>query len=200
MLYLRINSSTIVKGLQDLCSNDENKVMVYHYFTYTDRRSQLYDTLLKSLVLQLSKRSKMSQELVIAAYLEADNGARPPDRDELVETLYGLLVLFGSVYIVLDALDECSERGDVFDFLEDLRGRKLPGVRVLLSSKTMEEIEEALDPLFVDKVHIQSSFVDNDIRKHVAFQLSKGRDFRGRWNDADILQIEDRLTSSSDGM
>jgi hypothetical protein len=178
--------------LQELRSNQENKVVACHYFTYTDRRSQLYDTLLKSLVLQLSKRSKISQEYVIAAYLEADNGARAPDRDELVEALYGLLVLFGSVYIVLDALDECSERGDVFDFLEELRGRKLPGVRVLLSSKTM-------DPLSVNKVHIHSSFVNSDIRKHVALQLSNNRDFR-RWDEADRLEMEERLTSSSDGM
>ena len=182
-----------------MCSNDGNKVVVYHYFTYTDRRSQLCDTLLKSLVLQLSRRSKSSQEVLAAAYIKADSGGRALDHDELVETLYDLLALFGSVYIVIDALDECSERGDVFDFLETLRGWKLPGVRVLLSSKTMEEIEEALDPVSVQKVHIQSSFVDNDIRKHVAFQLSNNRDFR-RWDEADRLEIEARLTSSSDGM
>jgi len=75
----------------------------------------------------------------------------------------------------------------------------MPGVQVLLSSKTMEEIEEALIPLSVDKVHIKSSFVDDDIRKHVAFQLSNSRDFR-RWDEADRLEIVARLTESSGGM
>jgi hypothetical protein len=129
----------------------------------------------------------------------ADSGGRALDCDDLKECLKSLLALFESVYIVLDALDECSERGDVFDFLEELHGWVIPGVRVLLSSKTMEEIEEALKPLSLAKVHIQSSLVDSDIRKHVAFQLSNNRNFR-RWDTTDKAEIVDKLSNSSDGM
>jgi hypothetical protein len=138
--------------------------------------------------------------LMMRPIAEADSGGRALDYDEMKEHLRSLLGLFNSVYIVLDALDECSERGEVFDFLEELHGWKMPGVRVLLSSKTMEESQEAFEPLVVTKVHVQSSVVDNDIRKHVAFQLSNNRDFRKRWNEEERREIENRITSSSDSI
>lgn len=154
---------------------------------------------MKSLIFQLARCGGASRQILFDAYLEADNGGRALDYDELKECLKSLLTLYESIYIVLDALDECSERGDVFDFLEELHGWEIPGVRVLLSSKTMEEIGEALKPLYLAKVHIQNSLVDKDIRKHVAFQLSNNRDFR-RWDATDKAEIVDKLSNSSDGM
>ncbi|KAN0112496.1 hypothetical protein V8E51_005447 [Hyaloscypha variabilis] len=192
--------STAVKRLQDICAKRESEVVAYHYFTYTDARSQIYDTLLKSLVLQLGRCRSSSRQVLIDAYDEADCGGRALIDEELKEHLKSLLGLFQSVYIILDALDECSERRDVFDFLEELHGWKIPGVRVLLSSKTMEEIQEAVATYSVTRVHVQSSVVDDDIRKHVAFQLSNNRDLRKRWNEVERLEIENRLTSSSDGI
>jgi hypothetical protein len=129
-------------------AEDENKVVAYHYFTFTDKRSQIYDTLLKSLVLQLALLRSASRQVLVDAYDEADSGGRALDYDEVKEHLKSLLKLFDSSYIVLDALNECSERGEVFDFLEELHGWNVPGTRVLMSLwTTCQERRFVPDPL-----------------------------------------------------
>lgn len=155
--------------------------------------------MLKSILLQIAQSHSLSRKKFVDAYEKANSSGCIFDRDEMMKLLASLTEVFKSVYIVIDALDECTERGEVFDFLEELQGRQLPQVRVLLSSKTMEEIEDAFKKLTIDKIFVESNVVDVDIKKHIEFQLKNNRALREKWNDDEQRDIEDKITSSSNG-
>jgi hypothetical protein len=47
-----------------------------------------------------------------------------------------------SKYIVLDALDECTDREDLLTFICDLTNSKIDGLRIMATSRRERDIEE----------------------------------------------------------
>ena len=109
----------------------------------------------------------------------------------------------GDIYIILDALDECTERNELFEDLETVISWKDVNLHVIVTSRMEKDIDEALTPLINsrNRIGIQSTRVDDDIRTYIHDRLQVDRKLK-RWQKDTKVQgmIEDTLMRKADGM
>jgi type III secretory pathway component EscV len=110
---------------------------------------------------------------------------------------------FTHVYIVLDALDECTQRQELVDVLETMAGWQLGNVHLLMTSRKERDIESSLESYVKeeDTICLQRDVVDKDIQRYVQQRLSDDKTLT-KWNkDTAVRQeIEAALMHGARGM
>src|SRR5258707_15295064 len=83
--------------------------MAYYYFDFRDVKKQDCYGLLSSLISQLSADSDACHNTLSKLYSDNIRGTRKPDVDALKKCLTDMLNLRekGTIYIIVDAVDEC---------------------------------------------------------------------------------------------
>lgn len=120
-----------------------------------------------------------------------------------MNTFRQMLASVGDTYIVLDALDECVERNELFRDLEQFCSWEGVDLHVLATSRREPDIEEALTPLCDsrDRISIQSELVDIDIRTYIQDRLQFDPKLKKRQEDPKIqVEIKDALMTKANGM
>lgn len=105
----------------------------------------------------------------------------------------------GSKYIVLDALDECTDREDLLTFLCDSVNSKLTGLCVMATSRREKDIEEHLRPIANYNIDIQSAVVDKDIEVYVRDRLAIDPKLR-KWPKSVQGEITSVMMEKAKGM
>lgn len=198
-----ILSSTIIKHMLQHCENDIQKVTVYFYFDFNDSQKQDPELMFRSLLRQLLQCLAVTHKDVDALFLSCKNGEKQPSLHELLDVMPKVMRQFTHVYIVLDALDECTQRSELMSMLESVIGWKLDMVHLLLTSRKERDIETSLES-HIEKdniVSLQRDIVNEDISRYVRNRLHEDKAL-AKWNkDADIKQeIETALMSRAGGM
>lgn len=192
-------SSTVIAEVLE----EGHPAVAYFYFDFNDLEKQRSDRMMRSLITQLSAQSAKFLTELESLYSSCQNGERQPDVQRLGTVLKDIIERSGKTYIIIDALDECSNRHELIDILEEIQSWELPQLHMLLTSRRLVDIEEMLDPLTnaEQRICIQSTLVDVDIRTYVHETLHKDRRFR-RWRDKPHVQgeIEKELMNKADGM
>lgn len=108
---------------------------------------------------------------------------------------------FKHAYVVLDALDECTEREDLLAFIEELVRTELNQLHILTTSRREGDIEASLGPLTQDqnKICIQSALVDADIQVHIRERFQNDPKL-SRWPPKVHAEIEESLIKDANGM
>lgn len=142
-------------------------------------------------------------------YLSHDEGSRQPGESDLVDCLKEILSVHGQgkIYIILDALDECSNnsgmptsREKVLRLLEDLISLGLPHVHICVTSRPEVDIQTALEHLASHSVSLHE---EGGQRKDIVDFLKSAveSDQRmGKWRDEDKQLVIDTLAREADGM
>ena len=196
-------SSTIINEvLQETRSNSEVAV-AYFYFDFGDVEKQTSDKMVRSLITQLSRQPTKKLDSLEALFSFCNNGKQQPDVERLLVVLQEVVEGFSKTYIILDALDECSDREGLLDIVDQMHGWKLPQLHMLFTSRRLIDIEDSLGPLIDtrSKICIQSALVDADILTYVRKRLQNDRHLR-RWGNKPEVQeeIETALMQKADGM
>jgi hypothetical protein len=110
---------------------------------------------------------------------------------------------FPQSYIILDALDECTNRAELMDILESMARWRLEGLHILITSRKERDIESSLED-FVDKrntICLQSKLVDKDIYTYIHQRLSDDKNL-SKWQKHDDIrqEIETTLMKGAQGM
>jgi hypothetical protein len=174
-------SSAIIHELSPYCLQDPSLAIAYFYFDFNDGRKQSVRNLISSLVTQLSRKCPSCPDCLATLYSSCIYGLNQPSTSSLTQILRDILAIFRHAYIVLDALDECSEQDDLLSFLEEIADWKLDPLHILVTSRPDRMTIERLACKFSNAIEIQSAIVDVDIRIHILerlqndFQLSKWR-------------------------
>ncbi|EUC41885.1 hypothetical protein COCMIDRAFT_49808, partial [Bipolaris oryzae ATCC 44560] len=85
--------------------------IAYIYFDYADKEAQSLENVFASVLKQVVLcKEKESIEEVRRLYRACNMGAQRPEIDTLVETLGHMSQYFKQIFIVFDALDECSDK------------------------------------------------------------------------------------------
>jgi hypothetical protein len=198
-----ILSSTVIEHLLQHCHDDTRIVTAYFYFDFNDAQKQDTELMLCSLLCQLLRRVVVIPMGVDALYSSCENGQRKPSLHALLDVTRQVAQEFAHVYVVLDALDECSQRSDLMDMLETMAGWQLDNLHLLMTSRKERDIESSLESYVgeEDAVCLQRDIVDKDIQRYVQQRL---RDDKGlaKWNkDAAVRQdIEEALMHGARGM
>lgn len=198
-----ILSSTIIEHLLQHCDDDASMVTAYFYFDFNDAQKQDPELMLRSLISQLLQRSVTIPKDVDVLFTACGNGQRQPSLRALLEVTPQVMQQFTHVYIVLDALDECTQRPELIDMLETVAGWQLDSVHLLMTSRKERDIESSFGGYVEeeDSICLQRDVVDKDIQQYVQQRLSDDKAL-AKWNkDATIRrEIEAALMRGACGM
>jgi hypothetical protein len=198
-----ILSSTIIEHLVQHCHDHTSIVTPYFYFDFNDMQKQDPELMLRSLLCQLLQRSVVIPRGVDALFLSCKNGQRKPSLHALLDVIRQVAQEFAHIYIVLDALDECTQRLELMDMLETIAGWRLENLHLLMTSRKERDIESSLESYIKeeDTVCLQRDVVDQDIQRYVQQRLSNDKGL-AKWNkDATIRQeIETAMMCGAHGM
>lgn len=177
--------------------------MLYFYFDFDDVEKQGQEKMIRSLILQLSSQCGSTPQGLEALYSSCMNGERQPTHEMLKATLYQTMVSFNETFIILDALDECLERQELLEDIEEFNSWTDANLHLLSTSRREKDIEERIEPLARDrgKISMDSVRINDDIRAYVHERLRADPELK-RWRKQPKVQqeIENTLMDKADGM
>jgi hypothetical protein len=196
-------SSTAIEHLQQYCNEDSQKITVYFYFDFNDTRKRSPEAMLFSLFCQLLQRLATIPDSVNALFSSSGKGHRRPSTHELVKIVPHVLQQFTHVYVVLDALDECTQRLELMEMLETVVGYQLDNVHLLMTSRRERDIEMSLESYIQEEnsVCLQKDVVDEDILRYVQQRLREDKGL-AKWSKEVAIreEIETALMRGARGM
>ena len=195
-------SSTVIVEVQKTLPTDRT-TMAYFYFDFNDINKQKPENMIRSLIEQLSGQSTKPLRRLESLFSFCNNGERQPNLESLIEVLKEIIECLDDTSIILDALDECSEREELFRIINEIQTWKPQRFCLLVTSRRLPDIEEALAPLTSsqDRICIQSKVVDADILAYINERLQNDQGL-SRWRNKPQVQEEIRsvLMKKADGM
>ena len=196
-------SSTVVHEVRQDCRLGNKTAVAFFYFDFNDADKQKSESMIRSLITQLSEqrldRSQELDDLYSACY----DGKRQPDTDSLMKVLEKSAEEMDRTYIILDALDECSDTRELLNRIEEIQKWEHIQLHVLLTSRRHSDIEEAVE-LFTEpeqRISIQNAPVNADISTYVHARLQKDSRLK-RWRTSPQVreEIKATLIEKADGM
>ncbi|KAJ6567471.1 hypothetical protein B0H10DRAFT_1071266 [Mycena sp. CBHHK59/15] len=131
-------SSTVIRKLfHDQQEIAQRAAVAYFYFDFRDQKKQLMQTMLRTIVLQLSAQSPHPYQALNTQYM-LSKGQTLPNTQELRHVLEELLRELGRTYIIVDALDECTdtEHECLIDLISTLRGWTRTPLHLMMTSQS----------------------------------------------------------------
>ena len=203
-------SSSVIEDIMVVCEAG-SAIMAYFYFDFRDLNKQNCHDLLRSLVFQLSIHSSPCCGILHRIYKTHKDGTQQPSDDTLKGCLKEMLRLLaqGSIFIILDALDECpdspglpSPRNEVLQLVKELVDLRLHGLYICATSRPEVDIRAVLEPLAFRSVSLhdesgQKTDIDDYVRNVVNSSPSTAM---RRWRDDDKNLVIKTLTERADGM
>jgi ankyrin repeat domain-containing protein 50 len=194
-----ILSSTVIQHTLRHRRNNTDIGIAFHYFTFSDNSKQHVSGLLRTLLLQLSNQLD-DGDATLTQLSETYKDGEPPIQ-ALEGTLKQVVGKFQDVYVIIDALDE-SPRGDrrdaVLDTLSEMRGWKIRGLHLLVTSRDEPDIRAQVTPQMNEEVCMDNGVVDQDIKDYVVQRLRDDRKFKkfAQYH----TEIENTLIERADGV
>ncbi|KFZ14934.1 hypothetical protein V501_02978 [Pseudogymnoascus sp. VKM F-4519 (FW-2642)] len=142
-------SAPAIHSLTGSCENSPYKALAYYYFSFTEQPEQDASRMLSSIIRQLcGARPDSPAWLNNLGSTFRDKGARPT-LEHLEGAVWNAVEGFNAVYLIIDALDECttskSTRATLMKSLVKLQKCSPPNVHILVTSRKEPDIEAALD-------------------------------------------------------
>jgi len=175
-----------------------NVAIAYFYFDFRDNDKRKISGMLQSCLAQLAAKSTTFPVTVEALYKKCNLGSQQPTQGDLRSALSSVVGGFDRVFLVLDALDECSEWNQ-FTGLFNMSNEWRDNLHLLMLSRREFDIERALEPYHPVKIHIDQSQLDADVRLHVKSRLKNDIQFSVVPKDLKD-HIEDTLVEQAGGM
>lgn len=190
-------SSTIVEHLMTQVQQHPKIALAYFYFDFNGDLNGA----LKSLIAQLSAQSSDIPRSLTNLYEElSTKTSTSPTDDALLECFRNILLSFHHIYIVFDALDEAARNTEVLSFISTIKAWEYQRLRLLVTSRQLTEIEEALSPLVSSRMCLQDNIsARSDIRYFVSEKMEHDK-IMSKWPQDIRDQIESKLTQEGDGM
>jgi hypothetical protein len=192
-------SSTIIEDVLRHCQSDPTFVIAYFYFDFSDTLKQSSESLVRSLITQLSSQSSSCPEALKSLYSENLNGHRQPTTEDLMVILKYIVGSFQHVYVVIDALDECQDQEQLLPLIEEIVEWKLGNLHILATSRHERDIEDCIGPLVSAQINLHSVQVNADIHTHLWERLKNDSKLK-KWPAKIHGQIEAALMDGAHGM
>lgn len=200
-------SSTIIEEVRDICRTGL-AILAFFYFDFRDAAKQDVRSLLSSLLVQLSGQSNGFCTILSELYSDHDGGSQQPSEDALMECLKDMLTLPDQeeIYIVVDALDECSNssrfptpREQVLIIIQELVDLQLPLLHFCVASRPEVDIRDALESLADLNVSLHEQAGQNrDISDYIESVISLDPMMR-RWREEDKQSVIKTLIKKAGG-
>ncbi|KAL9040259.1 MAG: hypothetical protein Q9214_004559, partial [Letrouitia sp. 1 TL-2023] len=192
--------STIIEHMAQFTRIHPEHALCYYYFDWNDSENKIVSTMLRSIIAQLCGNRYAVPDAIGKLYHRERGNTKDPGARTLLETLSSVVdEVQMHVYVVVDALDESSERDLALDTLSSILKMNPNRVQILVASRRERDIEFGLQPLAGSIVSMQRKVVDEDIAIHVHNRLLQDR-YLKRWPDPVKEDIKSTLVRLSEGM
>ncbi|KZP07449.1 hypothetical protein FIBSPDRAFT_998150, partial [Athelia psychrophila] len=133
--------STVIDDILNHCAGKSTHACAYFFFDNKSGQSDLssHNKFLRSIIRQLSHQSSSFPASLMEIY---DGGHQQPSLASLQLTLRRIIEGFEHAYIVVDALDECTDRKKVLAWIEELMQWHGGKLHILLSSRPETDIKK----------------------------------------------------------
>lgn len=192
-------SSTIIQDIISQYQSEPTIAIAYFYFDFNDMDKQRTEKLIRSLILQFAVQCPKLPESLESAYTRSLSESKQPTTEELTFLLGQVVKYFDSIYILLDALDECTDREDLFEFIVALIDGNNSDLHLLVTSRKENDIAMSLEPLVKFQQAIQGAHVDADIRVHILEMITNDPKLK-KWPANVQKEIENALMRGANGM
>lgn len=171
--------------------------VAYVFCNYKMQPDQNTTSLLSAILKQLVQLQPSAAEAANALYKTHDSKGTKATVDEITGALKTTLKSFSTTFIVVDALDECSdERGTPLQLLAELRDLQIEGdLRLMATSRFIPDIVEE----FKSTSRLEVRANPEDVAKFVKGQIPRlprcircDRELQG--------QVEEKIVKAVDGM
>ncbi len=183
--------------------------LAFFYCDFRDDQKKDRRGLLSSLLVQLSEQSDTYSAILSKFYEAHRSGSQHASDSELADCLKDMLKLPGqaTVYMVIDALDECPKatssqfpREKVLEIVEDLVESQIPNLRICVTSRPEADILSSPEPLAFRSVSLHSEDGQvHDIAEYIESFVHSDREMR-RWKATDKQLVIEVLTKNANGM
>lgn len=199
-----ILASTVIETLK---ANEEcSQALLYFYFDFADIKKQSFENILRSLTNQLYCQNKdIHIQYLDPLYSACHDGQDQPNIASLCKAFESMIQEAGKVWIVLDALDECTSREELLPWIRELlrNAETRKTIHLLATSRPEQDIREAIDDYNFSKgqITIDDDLLKMDIRNYVKASVREHNGLR-RWREYPDIQeeIEATLLEKANGM
>jgi hypothetical protein len=188
--------STVIENIRGRCTGDEICAFFYFDSISGEAAKQTVSAMLLSLLAQIS--TAQIEPEVRRLYEQCENGRRSPSFDEINKTIWMVLCKGPRVYLILDALDECSERALLLPVIQQILQIDRD-VHLMLTSRKEYDIETTLQTSVAAIVSMEDRRVDSDIQIHVEQCLREDPKLC-KWDEKIKQEIVTELVSGAKGM
>ncbi|KAK5710089.1 hypothetical protein LTR17_019202 [Elasticomyces elasticus] len=199
-------STVIIEHLGELKKQDDSLIVavIYFYFDFSDETKRTVDSMARSLISQCSCQSKSAQRQLDQHFQSHVEGNKQPPTGALLATLLSILEHMGQIRIVLDALDECTTRKELLQWIEGLVAPRAKTLQVIVTSRKEHDIELGISSWArVDEsLSLQGAAVNDDIRAYVEARIEDPRSDLKRWRSRPDVKAEitSKLMEKAKGM
>ncbi|KAK2930486.1 Ankyrin repeat [Fusarium oxysporum f. sp. vasinfectum] len=191
-----ILSTTILDRLLQI---DTHTTLAF-FFDFSDPGKQKLENLLRSLAVQLYHTGNEAARRLDTLFASHDDGRRQPDTNALSACVDTMIQTAGKVFIIIDALDECTAREELLQWLKHLASRK---AQLIVTGRPEVEFQSAIPRSFGKRncVELDKNVINADIRSYIEATLEQKRDFVDKKLSPSILDdIRDKIGDGADGM
>ncbi|EXJ76933.1 hypothetical protein A1O3_10090 [Capronia epimyces CBS 606.96] len=189
-------------ALHDILQQQKSQpdVMVsYFYFDFNDAEKQLSRKAIRSLLFQFALQDSRALEDLQKLHQDCRNGHQQPPEDRIRSLFWEVLARPRPKYILLDALDECTDREELLIFISDLSDSTPSELRILATSRRERDIEDELHSVANHCIDIQSALVDIDIRVYIRDRMATDKKLK-KWPPSVQNEITAALMEKAGGM
>lgn len=180
-------------------NDDPTLRLAYFYFDFKDDKTKHYKKLLCSLILQLSPRQSNNSEALQRLYRDNNDGEQQPNVDQLERALRDILEGSPETFIILDALDECVDRPELLNLIQECVDWKIGSLHVLVTSRKERDIETALGPLCTGQISVHDAQGNHDIELYIDERLKSDLKLK-LWPVKIREEINEKLKKDAHGM
>jgi hypothetical protein len=170
------------------------------FFDFNDARKQKLEDLLRSLAVQLYHTGNEAARRLNSLFTSHDDGRKQPDTTALSACVDTMIQTAGKIFIIIDALDECTAREELLQWLKHLASRK---AQLIVTGRPEVEFQSAI-PRWFNKhncVLLDKHAINADIRSYVEATLKQKADFVDKKLSPSILEeMRDKIGNRADGM
>ncbi|KZP29076.1 hypothetical protein FIBSPDRAFT_991990 [Athelia psychrophila] len=190
-----------IQHIIDFC--DSKLSTGYAYFLFDGRSAEVallvHEKLMRSIIMQLARRCDGIPAALVEMYDKCDRGLRQPSIKLLQDCLSRILEAFDRVYIIIDSLDECSERKYVVQWIQSMVSRASGKLHMMATSRREPEITRGIGSLSnLQEVGISGQQIEADVRRFLDTRLDESD--AAKWTKAQKDMTKEALIDGADGM
>ena len=203
-------SSAVIEDIRALQKPEASPAsLAFFYCDFREDQKRNSRGLLSSLLVQLGEQSDAYLTKLSDLYRANGGGSQHPSDNKLLGCLKDMLKLPGqaTVYIIIDALDECPTttgsphpREKVLNVVKELVDLNIPNLRICVTSRPEADIERIVGPLAFRCVSLEDEGGQvEDIAKYVENFVNTDSEMR-EWKVADKRLVINVLSKKANGM